>query len=111
MPSERRADDCSHSFAARRAREAGRRPEPTEDEITRAVIEHWRKLGVHGSLMASIPNKKAFGQAGRLPDLLVLSPQLGQLTGYIELKRVRGKRSADQLILGLLWRSEALPTP
>jgi transcriptional regulator with XRE-family HTH domain len=69
--------------------------EPSEDQITAAVVEHWKTLGVPGSLVAAIPNKRAFGQAGLtrgLPDLLVLSPQLGRFTGYIELKRGRGRR-------------------
>jgi transcriptional regulator with XRE-family HTH domain len=69
--------------------------EPSEDQVTAAVIEHWKTLGVPGSLVAAIPNKRAFGQAGLtrgLPDLLVLSPQLGRFTGYIELKRGRGRR-------------------
>jgi hypothetical protein len=61
---------------------------PSEDDITAAVIEHWQKLGVPGSLVASVPNKRAFGQAGLtrgLADLLVLAPQLP--VGFIELKR------------------------
>ena len=75
--------------------------EPTEDEVTAAVVEHWQKLGVPGSLVASIPNRRAFGQAGLtkgLPDLVVLSPRLGATAGFIELKRSQGKgrMSSDQ---------------
>jgi hypothetical protein len=75
--------------------------EPSEDEITDAVVEHWRICGVRGSLVAGIPNKRAFGQPGLtpgLPDLLVLSPQLGDKTGFIELKRGRGGRLSDAQI-------------
>ena len=62
--------------------------EPSEDQITAAVVAHWRTFGVPGSLVASIPNKRAFGQPGLtkgLPDLLVLSPSLP--VGFIEQKR------------------------
>jgi hypothetical protein len=61
---------------------------PSEDDITAAVVDHWKLLGVPGSLVASIPNKRAFGQAGLkrgLADLLVLAPELP--VGFIELKR------------------------
>lgn len=75
--------------------------EPTEDEITAAILQHWRALGVPGSLVAAIPNKRAFGQAGLtkgLPDLVVLTPRLGATAGFIELKRGKGKgrMSSDQ---------------
>jgi hypothetical protein len=94
-------------------REIDRIAEPTEDAITAAVIEHWRVFGVPGSLVASIPNKRAFGQAGLtkgLPDLLVLSPQLGALTGYIEQKRGRGGRLSDaQIDIGELIRARGAP--
>ena len=87
--------------------------EPSEDQITAAVIEHWRMFGVPGSLVASIPNKRAFGQAGLtrgLPDLLVLSPQLGRFTGYIEQKRKRGGRLSDaQLDIGKLLVERGVP--
>lgn len=61
---------------------------PSEDDITAAVVDHWRLLGVPGSLVASIPLKRAFGQPGLrrgLADLLVLAPELP--VGFIELKR------------------------
>ena len=87
--------------------------EPSEDQITAAVIEHWRMFGVPGSLVASIPNKRAFGQAGLtrgLPDLLVLSPQLGRFTGYIEQKRKQGGRLSDaQLDIGKLLVERGVP--
>ena len=68
--------------------------EPTEDQTTAAIIQHWRVLGVPGCLVASIPNKRAHGQAGLtrgLPDLLVISPKLGATAGFIELKRGKGE--------------------
>lgn len=87
--------------------------EPSEDQITAAVIEHWRVFGVPGSLVASIPNKRAFGQAGLtkgLPDLLVLSPQLGRFTGYIEQKRKRGGKLSDaQIDIGKLLVERGVP--
>jgi hypothetical protein len=61
---------------------------PSEDAITAAVVYHWELLGVPGSLVASIPNKRAFGQPGLkrgLADLLILAPDLP--VGFIELKR------------------------
>lgn len=96
---------------------------PSEDQITAAVLEHWKTLGVPGSLVAAIPNKRAFGQAGLtrgLPDLLVLSPQLGRFTGYIELKRGqtgrvlgrfgrRGRLSAAQTDIGKLLVERGVP--
>ena len=87
--------------------------EPSEDQITDAVVEHWRVFGVPGSLVAGIPNKRAFGQPGLtrgLPDLLVLSPQLGRFTGYIELKRARrGRLSPAQIDIGELLRLRGVP--
>jgi hypothetical protein len=87
--------------------------EPSEDQITAAVVDHWRVFGVPGSLVASIPNKRAFGQAGLtpgLPDLLVLSPALGPLTGFIEQKRGRGGRLSDaQIDIGELMRVRGVP--
>jgi hypothetical protein len=60
-----------------------------------------------------ITYQRAFGQAGLtkgLPDLLVLSPTLGALTGYIEQKRGRGGRLSDaQLGIGELIRERGAP--
>lgn len=87
--------------------------EPSEDQITAAVIEHWKTFGVPGSLVASIPNRKAFGQAGLtkgLPDLLVLSPQLGRSAGFIEQKRKRGGKLSDaQIDIGKLLMERGAP--
>jgi hypothetical protein len=76
--------------------------EPDEGAITSAVITHWRCFGVRGSLVASIPNLRAFGQYGLtrgLPDLLVLTPQLGERSGFIELKTERGRLSVEQKVM------------
>jgi hypothetical protein len=87
--------------------------EPSEDEITAAVVEHWRVFGMPGSLVASIPNKRAFGQAGLMPgmpDLVVLSMKLGDKAGFIELKRERGGRVSDaQRNIGRLMRTLGVP--
>lgn len=85
---------------------------PSENDITAAVIAHWKLLGVPGSLVASIPNKRSFGQPGLtpgLPDLLVLSPKLGSLTGYMELKVERGRPSKAQTSMRDLMRERGAP--
>lgn len=69
-----------------------------ESEITKAVMQHWRKLGVPNSLVACIPNAMSAGQYGLtkgLPDLLVAAPDLP--VGFIELKTDKGKPSEAQL--------------
>jgi hypothetical protein len=67
--------------------------DPSRDALQAAVLEHWKMLSVEGSLVAAIPNKKACGQA-RLtpeqPDLIVLTPLLGSMTGFIELRTSAG---------------------
>jgi hypothetical protein len=93
---------------------ARRKPgfEPDEDAIQSAVIAHWRCFGVKGSLVAAIPNKRAFGQPGLtsgLPDLLVLSPQLGRFTGYIELKTMSGRLSAEQRVMRAFFEERGVP--
>jgi hypothetical protein len=65
-----------------------RPPRPPETSIQAAVVDHWRMLGKLSTLVAAIPNARAFGQPGLtrgLPDLLVLGPALP--VGFIELKR------------------------
>lgn len=67
-----------------------------ESLIQRAVMEHWRALGVPNSLVAAIPNQRAHGQYGLtpgLPDLLVLGPRG---VGFIEIKTDTGRVSAAQ---------------
>jgi VRR-NUC domain len=87
--------------------------EPYEQETTAAILEHWKLCGVPGSLVAAIPNKQAHGQPGLtpgLPDLLVMTPQLGPLTGYIELKRMRlGRLSPAQIKIGGIIQERGAP--
>jgi hypothetical protein len=84
---------------------------PSEDDITAAVVDHWQKLGVPGSLVASIPNKRAFGQAGLkrgLADLLVLAP--GLPVAFVELKRDEDSAiSDDQRDFGKLCMQLGIP--
>ena len=85
---------------------------PSEDAITAAVVDHWKTLGVPGSLVASIPNKGAFGQVGLtpgLPDLMVITPTLGPVTGYIELKREGGKLSDGQIAIRAFMAMRDIP--
>ena len=68
----------------------------TEAQITAAVIAHWRSRGLPKTLVASIPNQRAFGQPGLtkgLADLLVIAPSF---VGFIELKTAKGKLSQAQ---------------
>lgn len=60
----------------------------TEKQIHAAVIKHWLALAKPKTLVCTIPNDRAFGQAGLtpgLPDLMVVTPEIG--VGFIELKR------------------------
>ena len=85
---------------------------PCEGLIQAACIEHWRALGVPGSLVAAIPNAFAHGQPGLtrgLPDLLVITPQLGRLTGFIELKTDHGVPSDDQLAIQAMMIARGIP--
>jgi hypothetical protein len=69
----------------------------TEAQITKAVMDYWRKAGMPNTLVAAIPNMGAMGQYGLtrgLPDLLVIRPN--GFTGFIELKADKGKLSAHQ---------------
>jgi hypothetical protein len=85
---------------------------PEEDDITRAVLEHWNWHRVLGSLVAGIPNKRAFGQVGLtpgMPDLVVLSPLLGERAGFIEIKGKRGKLSPAQRIIQVTMTDLGVP--
>ena len=85
---------------------------PSEAQIQVAVIDHWRKLGVPGSLVAAVPNARAFGQAGLtrgLFDLIVMSPKLGDKTGWLELKTERGVLSKDQRAFKLVMIGRGVP--
>jgi|SRR5580704_6605335 hypothetical protein len=80
--------------------------------IHSAVIEHWTKFRLPETLVATLPNANAHGQAGLtpgLPDLMVLSPTLGALTGYIELKTEHGTLSKAQIDIGELMRLRGVP--
>jgi len=71
----------------------------TEKAIQASVLDHWRKLGVPGSLVAAVPNANAFGQSGLtrgLFDLIVMSPTLGPKTAWLELKTGHGRLSLTQ---------------
>lgn len=73
------------------------KPQPSEKDIHTAVIDHWRSCGVPGSLVATIPNMRAAGQAGLhkgLPDLIIIAPRLP--IGFVELKKIGGKLSPAQ---------------
>jgi len=84
---------------------------PSEDAITAAVVDHWKLLGVPGSLVASIPNKRAFGQPGLkrgLADLLVIAPELP--VGFVELKRDEDSDVSDaQRDFGRLCAGRGIP--
>lgn len=80
-----------------------------ESQITRAVIEHWKKLGVPGSLVASIPNQLSHGQYGLtkgLPDLLVIGPNG---VSFLELKTDNGKLSEAQVTFKELCEKRGIP--
>ena len=71
--------------------------EPSEKQIQQAVIDHWVRCGVAGSLVAAIPNAHAFGQPGLtkgLFDLLVIGGSVG--VAFMELKTKKGILSIPQ---------------
>jgi hypothetical protein len=81
-----------------------------EASIHKAVVAHWRALGLPGTLVATIPNMGAMGQYGLtkgLPDLMVLAP--GLPVGFIELKAAKGRVSEAQIVFK--DRCEALNVP
>ncbi|AWV18793.1 hypothetical protein A3862_27325 [Methylobacterium sp. XJLW] len=87
-----------------------RRPIISERAIQTAVIQHWRALGVPGSLVAAIPNAGALGQPGLtagLSDLLVLGGIVR--VAFIELKTARGRTSDAQLAFQERCRALAIP--
>ena len=80
-------------------------PALTERQIHRAVITRWKALGRKGTLIATIPNAGAMGQAGLtkgLPDLIVFGPDG---VHAIELKTLKGKATVEQLAVQDTWRS------
>jgi hypothetical protein len=85
---------------------------PREGLIQAAVIDHWKALGVPGSLVAAVPNAKAHGQPGLtrgLFDLVVMSPKLGDLTGWLELKAEDGVLSDAQKLFKLVMIARGVP--
>jgi hypothetical protein len=85
---------------------------PRESLIQAACLDHWRALGVPGSLVAAVPNARAAGQAGLtkgLFDLVVMSPTLGDRTGWLELKAEDGKLSPAQNAFKLLMIARGCP--
>ena len=85
---------------------------PRESLIQAACISHWNLLGVPGSLVAAVPNARAAGQAGLtkgLFDLVVLSPKLGDRTGWLELKAEGGELSQSQKAFKLLMIARGVP--
>jgi hypothetical protein len=81
-----------------------------EAAIHKAVVSHWKHLGMPGTLVATIPNMRAHGQHGLtkgLPDLLVLAPALP--VGFIELKRDKGKPTEEQVTFGNLCFAMKIP--
>ncbi|MEZ0169908.1 hypothetical protein [Microvirga sp. TS319] len=69
----------------------------SEAAIQKATIDHWRAFGLPDTLVAAIPNQRAFGQPGLTRgvfDLLVIG---GTVTiGLIELKADDGRLSDPQ---------------
>jgi hypothetical protein len=85
---------------------------PSERLIQQAVIDHWRAFGLPGTLVAACPNAKSHGQAGLtrgLFDLVVMSPTLGDRTGWLELKADRGVLSKDQLDIQVMMIRLGVP--
>jgi hypothetical protein len=85
---------------------------PRESLIQAACLDHWRALGVPGSLVAAVPNARAAGQAGLtkgLFDLVVMSPTLGDRTGWLELKADDGVLSPAQNTFKLLMIARGCP--
>lgn len=83
-----------------------------EKAIHTAVVAHWRAFGVPGSLVATVPNMRAFGQAGLrkgIPDLIVISPKLGDRVGFLELKTTTGTLTEDQEWFARLCETRGVP--
>lgn len=81
----------------------------SERDIQAAVIQMWRQIGRKDTLVAAIPNARAFGQPGLtrgLYDLLVIGGAVG--VGFLELKTKNGKLSRDQRNFGELCETNQL---
>lgn len=84
----------------------------TEKAIHTAVVAHWRAFAVPGSMVATIPNMRAAGQAGLtkgLPDLIVLAPGITHGLGFIELKSDTGMVSESQADFAALCHLRNIP--
>lgn len=85
----------------------------TEAQIQAAVIDHWKKLGLPGTLVAAVPNARAFGQPGLtkgLFDLVVMGGDfLDGKTGWLELKVKGGKLRPDQEAFKLICIAAGVP--
>lgn len=80
-----------------------------EAEIQKAVIDHWRALGLPGTLVAAIPNQRAHGQYGLTPGLADLLCIGGGRVGFLELKAEKGKPSQPQLDFKDLCGTNGVP--
>jgi len=82
----------------------------TEAQIHKAVIDHWKAFGRPDTLVATIPNARAFGQHGLTPglhDLIVFGPDF---LGLLELKPTTGKLSAAQRNIHELCARNRIPS-
>jgi len=80
----------------------------TEKQIHEATIDAWRQHGVPGTVVATIPNMRAWGQAGLtkgLPDLLVISEGKAR---FIELKRLGGTVSPEQAMFKHMCEAQGI---
>ena len=71
----------------------------SEKQIHQAVMAHWKARGKPNTLVATIPNARAFGQPGLtqgLPDLIVIGGSAINRVAFLELKTERGKLSPAQ---------------
>lgn len=69
----------------------------SEAAIQKATIDHWRAFGLPDTLVAAIPNQKAFGQAGLTPGLFDLIVIGGRVSiALMELKADDGRLSPHQ---------------
>lgn len=83
-----------------------------EKAIQQAVLQHWRELGVEGSLVAAVPNAGSLGQPGLTKgifDLLVIGGNIPGGLGFIELKTDKGILSAAQERFKQLLIRNAIP--
>ncbi|OHV81634.1 VRR-NUC domain-containing protein [Rhizobium sp. LCM 4573] len=80
-----------------------------ESQIHKAVVAHWKALGLPGTLVATIPNMGSMGQYGLtkgLPDLIIIGPGIH---GYLELKTEVGKLTQPQREFQALCTDRGIP--